>query len=351
LTAGLGRDDVVAAADWLAGHVVRTPVVRCAELDTIAGSRMWLKAENLQTTGCYKFRGALRAVGRIAGEGSPRGVIAQSTGNHAIAVAVAARRYGLSATLVLSAGAAPTKIALIRAAGGDVCIAGETLDDRLETVEALRRESGYAVVDAYDHPDVIAGQGSAAWELVDQAVREGVWLDAIVVPVGGGGGVAGACLAVDGQGIAVYGVEPVGCDSLRRSLASGERVKVPPAATLADGLRPTLVGRHPFEIARGRLAGALVVDDKAIAQALRLTLLHAKLVVEPSGAAALAGALQLAATSPMDNIGVLLTGGNIDPALLCQILADHATEPVEREKKWGQEQPGRPAWTPDRARR
>jgi threo-3-hydroxy-L-aspartate ammonia-lyase len=329
LTAGPTHHDVAAAADWLTDHVIRTPVLRCAELDALAGGRMWLKAENLQTTGCYKFRGALRAVGRIAGESAARGVIAQSTGNHAIAVAAAAQRYGLPAILVLSADAAPTKIALIQAAGGNVHLTGETLDDRLAEVEALRRESGYAVVDAYDNTDVIAGQGSAARELVDQVARQGTRLDAIVVPVGGGGGVAGTCLAVDGQGTAVYGVEPVGCDSLRRSLAQGQRVKVPPAATLADGLRPTLIGRHPFQITRSRLAGALVVDDQAIAEAVCLTLLHAKLVVEPSGAAALAGALQLAATTPMDNIGVLLTGGNIDPALLGQLVTQYTAEPVE----------------------
>jgi threonine dehydratase len=324
LTASPTRDDVADAANWLADHVLRTPVVCAAELDAIAGSRLWLKAENLQTTGCYKIRGALRAVDRIAREGTARGVIAQSTGNHAIAVAVAAQRYGLSAILVLSADTPPAKVALIRAAGGDVRIAGETLDDRLAVVEAEQRETGYAVVDAYDHPDVIAGQGSAVWELVEQVAMEGFWLDAVVVPVGGGGGVAGACLAVDGDGIGVYGVEPVGCDSLRRSLEKGERVKVPPAPTLADGLRPALVGRHPFEIARSRLAGALVVDDRAIAEAMRLTLVHTKLLVEPSGAAALAGALQLAATIGPKNIGVLLTGGNIDPAQLVRQLADYA---------------------------
>jgi threonine dehydratase len=323
LDTGLSGDDVQAAATWLADHAVRTPVVRSASLDAIAGTRLWLKAENLQTSGSYKFRGALRAVSRIAHEGRGTGVIAQSTGNHALAVAVAATRYGLSATLVLPADAAPTKIAKVEEAGGEVVLAGTTVDERLEVVEQLRAATGHPVVDAYDHPDVIAGQGSAAWELVEQAARRGTRLDAIVIPVGGGGGVAGTCLAVEGQDIAVYGVEPVGCDSLRRSLADRQRVAVPPAPTIADGLRPSLVGRLPFDIARTRLAGALTVDDEAIAQALCLTLFHTRLLVEPSAAAGLAGALQLAAGTSMENVGVVLTGGNVEPAVLARLVADY----------------------------
>ena len=320
---GLRRDDVAAAAEWLRERVVRTPVIRSTALDRIAGARLWLKAENLQTSGSYKFRGATRAIGRIAQHGRHRGAIAQSTGNHALAVAVAAARYGLAATTVLPVDASPTKIAGIEASGGRVILAGTTVEERLEVVERLRAESGDAVVDAYDHPDVIAGQGSATWELVAEAARHGTRLGAVVVPVGGGGGVAGACLAVEGQDTAVYGVEPVGCDSLGRSLSGGRRISVPPAPTLAEGLRPSLVGRLPFEITRERIAGVVRVDDDDIAAAVCLALFHGKLLVEPSGAAGLAGALRVAAAGSFDDIGVVLTGGNAEPAMIAGLVAEY----------------------------
>lgn len=320
---GVRRDDVEAAARWLRDRVVGTPLIRSTTLDRIAGVRLWLKAENLQTGGSYKFRGALRAVDRVATRGGHRGVIAQSTGNHALAVAMAAERYGLTATTVLPIDAPASKVAAIEACGGRVELAGTTVEERLEVVDRLRTATGDALVDAYDHPDVIAGQGSATWELVEEAGRHGARLDAVVVPVGGGGGVAGACLAVEGRDTAVYGVEPDGCDSLAQSLAAGRRISVPPAPTLADGLRPSLVGRLPFEIVRDRIAGVVRVNDDQLGRAVCLGLFHAKLLLEPSGAAGLAGALRLAATGSFTDIGVVLTGGNAEAAVIAQLVAEH----------------------------
>jgi threonine dehydratase len=318
------RADVEAAAAWLGGRVVRTPVVRSATLDRIAGAALWLKAENLQSTGSYKFRGAMLAVDRIARSGDCSGVIAQSTGNHGLAVATAAQAYRLAATVVLPVDAPLTKVSRIEAAGARVVRAGTTVEERLAVVERLRLASGHGIVDAYDHPDVIAGQGSATLELIDGARRQGVALDAVVVPVGGGGGVAGACLAAEGRGVAVYGVEPVGCDSLGRSIDVGRRVTVPPAPTLADGLRPSCVGDLPFRIAYGSIAGVVRVDDRSIARALCLALFHTMLVLEPSAAAGLAGAFRIAAAGSFRQIGVVLTGGNAEPAVLARLLADHA---------------------------
>jgi threonine dehydratase len=319
----MSRADVVSAATWLDGRVVHTPVFRSTTLDHIAGARLWLKAENLQTSGSYKFRGAMRALGRIAEHGGFPEVIAQSTGNHAVAVAVAAQRYGLAATTVLPTDAAPLRIAGIEAVGGRVVLAGTTLDERLAAVERLRADSGAAVVDAYDHRDVVAGQGTATWELVEEAARQGIRLDAVVLPVGGGGGVAGACLAVEDRDTAVYGVEPVGCDSLARSLAAGRRVPVEPAPTLAEGLRPALVGWLPFELVRDRIAGVERVDDKDIGQATCLALFLGRLLVEPSGAAALAGALRIAQTGRYSDVGVVLTGGNIEPPRLARLIKEY----------------------------
>ncbi|MEV4118322.1 pyridoxal-phosphate dependent enzyme [Micromonospora sp. NPDC049645] len=335
-TVDQARVDVEEATRWLAGRVVRTPVLRSPVIDELAGARVLLKAENLQNGGSYKMRGALRAVGRLAAAGHT-GVIAQSTGNHAVAVALAARQFGLSATVVLPVDAAPTKVDRARAAGARVVFAGTAVEERVAVAAGLSDESGHAVVDAYDHPDVIAGQGTASMELIEEAERAGTPLDALVVPVGGGGGVAGACLAAVGRGIEVYGVEPVGCDSLARSLAAGVRVPVAPAPTIADGLRPSCVGELPFAIVRNTLRGVVRVDDDEIAAAFRLILAELKVLAEPSAAAGLAGALRLApeTATPISRydgmpqqrtVGVVLTGGNVEAALVARLLGP---QPVE----------------------
>ena len=314
------RADALEAAQWLATRVVRTPITTSAELDQRAGRRVWLKAENLQRSGSYKFRGAMRSVGRLAERRCP-GVIAQSTGNHAIAIALAAREHGLAATAVLPVDAPRTKIELAESYGARIMLAGRTVEERLAVVRGLANETGHVPVDAYDHPDVICGQASATLELIDDVEQRGGRLSTVVVPVGGGGGVAGACLAAQAQGIAVYGVEPEGCDSMARSLAQGRPITVVPQPTVADGLRPARVGDLPFEIVQKELAGMVTVTDEAIEEAMRLALWHTKLLVEPSAAAGLAGALQLTHTG---DVGVLLTGGNVDPALVARILKEAA---------------------------
>ena len=306
-----GPDDVERAAVELAGQVLLTPVFRAPALERPGRARLWLKAENLQLAGSYKIRGATLAVGRSAARGV-QGVIAQSTGNHAIAVAQAAGRFGLSATVVLPVDASPAKVARARAAGAHVIQAGHSLEERLATVERLSQATGFTVIDAFDQADVVAGQGTASRELLAQA--DG--LDTLVVPVGGGGGIAGACLAAAGLGISVIGVEPVGCDSLAQSLAAGRPVRVDPAATLADGLRPAQVGRIPFAIARTGVERVLTVDDDEIGKAVYSLMFQAGILAEPSAAAALAGALRIADEEPERTIGVLLTGGNAEPSVI-----------------------------------
>jgi threonine dehydratase len=325
VTRALARADVEEAARFLAGKIARTPVLTSPLLDRVAGARLLVKAENLQRGGSYKMRGATVAVGRLAAAGTAAGVVCQSTGNHALAVALAAREHGLAATVVLPRDAPAGKITQARTAGARVVLAGTTVEERLAVVREVRAETGYAMIDAYDHPDVVAGQGTAALELIDEADRLGTPLDALVVPVGGGGGAAGACLAAAGRDIDVYGVEPVGCDSLARSLAVGRPVRVAPAPTLADGLRPTLVGALPFGILRAAGAGAVLVDDDAIATAFRLVLTHLKVLAEPSGAAGVAGALRVAAPGTHRTVGVVLTGGNVEAELAASLMSgtDH----------------------------
>jgi threonine dehydratase len=265
------------------------------------------------------MRGATVAVGRLAATGRAAGVVCQSTGNHAAAVALAAQRHGLPATVVLPADAPPGKVARAEAAGARVVRA---TGDPHEVVRQIRAETGYTIIDAYDHPDVVAGQGTAALELIAAAAGAGTPLDALVVPVGGGGGAAGAVLAAAGLGIDIYGVEPIGCDSLARSLAAGRRVPVDPAPTLADGLRPACVGALPWTILSGSGIGVVRVADDAIAEAFRLVVSHLKVVAEPSGAAGLAGALRVAAPGTHRTVGVVLTGGNVETALVARLLSE-----------------------------
>jgi threonine dehydratase len=334
----MSRRDVDAAAARLNGRIVRTPVLRSAELDRLAGTRLWFKAENLQRGGSYKLRGALNAVQRVAdaggaggaggARGGSRGVIAQSTGNHAIAIGMAAREYGLTATLVVASTAAPSKVALAKATGARVILGGLTFDSCREIVRDLEASSEDVVIDAYDHPDVIAGQGTASLELIEDLTNQGEPLDALVVPVGGGGGIAGACLAAGDIPADIFGVEPDGCDGLAQSLAAGHRVTITPSTSLADGLMPACPGQLPFDIASGRLSGVLTVDDPRLRRAVVLAIEHLKLVLEPSGAAGLAAALD-GAFAGFRNTGIILTGGNVDSALIARLITEHADDRVE----------------------
>ncbi|MFD6755924.1 threonine ammonia-lyase [Micromonospora gifhornensis] len=341
------RVDVAEAARWLDGRVLRTPLLRSPAIDRLAGVRVLMKAENLQRGGSYKMRGGLFAVGRLAAAGHG-GVVAQSTGNHAVAVALAARRHGVAATVVLPVDAPATKVERARAAGARVVLAGTDVAQRLTAARQISDETGHPIVDAYDHPDVVAGQGTASLELIEDAERAGTPLDALVLPVGGGGGVAGACLAAAGRPIEVYGVEPYGCDSLARSLDAGRPVPVTPAPTIADGLRPSCVGALPFAIVRDRLSGVIRVDDEQIAEAFRLLLLELKVLAEPSGAAGLAGVLRLTGSNAeqlggryakgadsaggptgggrLHTVGVVLTGGNVEADLVARLATPHRIE-------------------------
>ncbi|GAB1646544.1 threonine/serine dehydratase [Krasilnikovia sp. MM14-A1259] len=305
------------AAAELDGQITRTPLLHSAAIDHIAGARILIKAENQQLGGSYKSRGALLAVGRLVAAGGCTGVVAQSTGNHGTAIALAARRHGLPATVVLPSDAVPVKVARIRRAGGQIIFAGTSWQQRTAVADEVSKTLGHPLVGAT--ADVVAGQGTASRELLRQAAEQGEMPQALVLAVGGGSSIAGACLATAGTGVDVIGVEPVGCDSLARSIAAGRRILVAPGPTIADGLRPACVGELPFQIAQGSVAEVVRVDDHAIVRALRLVLTHLGQVVEPSAAAGLAGALVIAASGRYRRIGVVLTGGNIPPSLLARI--------------------------------
>ena len=323
----LGPADVRAAAERIAGRVIHTPTLRLPRLDALAPApvELFLKAENMQRIGAFKARGAMHAIGRLEPEARARGVITFSSGNHAQAVALAAKSFGVPATIAMPIDAPKVKLAVVRELGAEVVMAGTTSEDRRKVAYELAARSGAAIIQPFDHPDIVCGQGTATAELLADA---GVELDALIVPVGGGGVLAGACVAARDHATQIYSVEPVGCDAMARSLAAGERVPVEPGPTLADGLKPVRVGALNFEIAKRRVRGSFTVDDDELGRALVQILARGKVLVEPSGAAGVAAALREAPrlreelgvhTRPL-RIGVMITGGNVDPALVAELL-------------------------------
>jgi len=316
--------DVRRAAARIEGRVVRTPAIRNRALDEASGRELWLKAENLQHVGAFKARGAMHAVGRLPSEARERGVITFSSGNHAQAVALAAKSYGCAATIVMPTDAPEIKVAGVLALGGEVVRSGTTSDERKATALSLAEGSGATVIDPFDHADIVAGAGTATLELFEQVAAAGSDpLDALLVPVGGGGLLAGACLVAEGTSTKVFTVEPHGCDSMARSLEAGERVPVVPGPTIGDGLKPVTVGELNFEVAKRTVAGSYRITDEAMGRTLVRLLVAAKVLVEPSGAAALSVALDGELPSQFQRVGVLLSGGNLQPQQLAQLVAQY----------------------------
>ncbi len=331
--AQLTIEDVHEAAKRIAGHVLRTPVLRCPVLDEIAGVELWLKAENQQHIGAFKARGAMHTVGRLAPEERAGGVITYSSGNHGQAVALAARTYGVSAHVAMPTDAPAVKIESIKSLGAEVSFAGTTSADRKKAAYAVQELSGGVIIPPFDHPHIIAGAATATLELVQQvaAATGGEKLDAMLVPVGGGGLIAGACLVAAAHDIEVLSVEPESCNVLARSLAARERLVHQPGPTLADGLKPVQIGSLNFAIAQQHVSASLLVNDEDIGRALVSLLLYGKTLVEPSGAAALAAALAKRWPNPSSRprrVGAMLSGGNIGAALVSRLLSDY--EPYDR---------------------
>jgi len=307
--------DVVAAAAFLEGKVHRTPVIRSDALDAIAGAELYLKAECMQLVGAFKARGAQYCVAQLDADARSRGIITYSSGNHAQAVALAAQRHGVRCDVAMPEDAPAIKVASVRALGGHIIFAGLTSDDRKQVAHELQAKTGGVVIQPFDDPHIIAGQGTASLELFDDVGQ----LDALLVPVGGGGLIAGACLVAAERGAKVYAVEPHGCDAMGQSIDAGKRVAVQPGPTIADGLKPVMVGALNFAIAQRELAGCIRVDDDQIGCALSSLLIHAKVMVEPSGAAASAAALSRLVPQTARRVGVILSGGNFSQ----QQVAEH----------------------------
>ncbi|PWH07323.1 serine dehydratase [Brachybacterium endophyticum] len=307
--------EVREATRVLEGVAHRTPVLTSRTLDEQTGCEMFLKAENLQRVGAFKFRGAFTALSALS-PGVP--VVAFSSGNHAQAVALAAREQGRRASIVMPEDSPASKLAATRGYGAEVITYDRYREDRIAIAEDLARDQGAEVIPPFDHPAIIAGQGTAALELFEEVGE----LDALLVPCGGGGLLSGSLLAAGALSPAcrVYGVEPLAGDDVRRSLETGEPVTIDVPRTLADGAQTTRVGTTPFAIIRDRVSGILTAGDEQLVEEMRFLAGHLKTVVEPTGCLGLAAARDLAGDlvagmatrGRRPRVGVILSGGNVD---------------------------------------
>ncbi|MDA1194096.1 MAG: pyridoxal-phosphate dependent enzyme [Planctomycetota bacterium] len=310
--------DVRAAAERLEGEVHRTPVMTSQAIDAIVGMKLYFKCENLQRVGAFKFRGATNAVRSLADAEAARGVVTHSSGNHAQALALAAARRGIPAWVVMPTNAPAVKRRAVEGYGATVVPCEPTLAARESTADRVQAETGATFIHPYDDPRVIAGQGTAALELMADVLG----LDAVVAPVGGGGLCSGTCIAVHGlnPNVAVYGAEPERANDAQRSLEAGHLIPVGAADTIADGLRTSLSERT-FGILRAHVAGIVSVSEAEILHALRVVLERLKLVIEPSAAVPLAACARLHPALAGKRVGVILSGGNVDWDALPQLLA------------------------------
>ena len=315
-----GYDDVRAAAERLRGVAHRTPVVRSRTLDERCGARVFLKCENLQRMGAFKFRGAYNLLSTLTAAERQGGVVAFSSGNHAQGVALAARLLGISATIVMPSDAPAVKLEATREYGAEIVLYERERSHREEIAAAIAAERGAVVVPPFDDARIVAGAGTAALELLEDVEK----LDAIVVPCGGGGLMGGTALAAHGidPSIEIYGVEPEAGNDFARSLAEGRRVKIDVPKTIADGLQTTSPGEITFAIAQRHTRAIVTVSDEELRETVRFAFARMKLVIEPSGAAAVAALMhgRIPATEGK-RVGVVVSGGNVDPAGFGSILA------------------------------
>ena len=315
----LTLDRVEAASRRLVNRVHRTPVVTCRSFDDATGQSVFFKCENQQRAGSFKIRGALNKLLTLGPEERARGVVAFSSGNHAQGVALAARMVGTSAVICMPTDAPALKLAATRDYGAQIVLYDRQRDDREAIARRISAESRRLLVPPYDDYEVMAGQGTAALELLQDVPS----LDALLTPVGGGGLMAGCCVAAKSlfPAIEVFGVEPDTANDTFLSFQKGERTRIPPPPTLADGVRNLTPGELTFPILRDHVSDILLVSDDDIVKTARFLLFRAKLLVEPTGAVAAAavftGRLPLARGA---RVGVVLSGGNVDPSLLAGII-------------------------------
>jgi len=318
-TATVSFADVQRAAQRLRGIAHRTPVLTSHALNERAGAQVFVKCENLQRVGAFKFRGAYNRLSQLSETERAGGVVTFSSGNHGQGVALAAQLLGIHATVVMPSDAPASKLDAIRGYGADIVPYVRREGDREAIAREIAARSGALVVPPFDDAGIIAGQGTAALELLEDAGD----LDAIAVPTGGGGLLSGSAVAAHGirSSIQLYGVEPEAGDDFARSMESGERVTVPVPDTIADGMQTQSPGEITFDLAQQHKCRILTVSDEQLKSAMRFAFERLKIVVEPSGAAGLAAVLDRQQDRAYNRVGLIISGGNIDIARFTTILS------------------------------
>ena len=310
--------DVAAAARRIEGAAHRTPVLTSTTVDDLTGAQIFFKPENLQRMGAFKFRGAYNAIAKLDADAGKRGVLAFSSGNHAQAMALAGRLLGVAATIVMPSDAPAIKLAATRGYGAEVITYDRQTQDREALAKKIATERGLTLIPPYDHADVIAGQGTAAKELIEDAGP----LDYLFVCVGGGGLISGCALAAHELSPAckVIGVEPAAGNDVQQSFRSGSIVKIPVPQTIADGAQTTHAGELTFPVIRALVSDILTVSDAQLIEAMKFFAARMKIVVEPTGCLAAAAVFGKELDLTGKRVGVIISGGNVDPAALARYL-------------------------------
>lgn len=311
--------DIAKAAEILQNHAIRTPVMTSRQADEIAGAQLFFKCENFQRIGAFKFRGAYNAISQLAPAQRQAGVIAFSSGNHAQAMALAARELGVNVTIVMPHDAPAAKLAATRGYGANVVIYQRQTEDREAITQRLAAEQGLTVIPPYDYPQVMAGQGTAAKELIEEVGP----LDILLVCTGGGGLLSGCAVAAHhwSPGCRVFGVEPEAGNDVQQAFRSGEKVWIPVPKTIADGAQTQQVGNLTFPIIQHYVEDILTVTDQQLCQQMRFFMERMKIVVEPTGCLAAAAAMNQVIDLRGKKVGVIVSGGNVDVDKIGQYLA------------------------------
>ncbi len=307
-------EDVRAAAQGLKGVANRTPVLTSRTLNALTGREVFLKCESLQRGGSFKFRGAYHRLSRLSDEEKKCGVVSFSSGNHAQGVALAAQILGVPAVIVMPDDVPAVKLDATRGYGAEVILVNRHTSSREEVARRLAQGRGLTLVPPFNDPHVIAGQGTAALEFLEE-VHD---LDALVTPIGGGGLISGSAITAKAMrpSIEIYGVEAEGADDARQSMREGRIISIPPPTTIADGIRTQAVGTLNFAIMRQLVEDVVVVNDAEILDAVRFLVMRMKIVVEPTGAVPVAAVMAGRIPAKYRRVGLILSGGNIDPSVL-----------------------------------
>lgn len=330
LPAPPGAEDVRHAAERLSGVANRTPVLTSRTLDDTVDASVFIKCENFQRTGAFKFRGAYHALSRLSPEAREAGVLSYSSGNHGQAVALAGRLLGIPTRVVMPTDAPAAKVAATRGYGADVVLYERAETTREALAARMLKETGMTLIPPYDHPDVIAGQGTVAYELLRQVDD----LDLLVTPCGGGGLLSGCALAVAARNPScrVVGVEPETADDATRSFHSGRLRSVSDPPTVADGLRTPSLGRLTFPLILRHVHDMVTISEPSITRAMHLLWSRMKIVVEPSGAVGIAALLSGAVQAAGLRVGVVATGGNVDMDAALSLLRGGANPSPEARR-------------------